>query len=159
MLPCMTKRREGAMGNTRNIDELQQVLDAWTAGDPGPTADLLADQVVFENGPVPGPERWSVTVGRDAFFELLLTDAAYFNGTLQHLDQRCVYADDRVAVVTSRDSAVLPNGDAYETRPLMVARFDDAGKVDRLWVLELDVELIEGHFSRNPLPAPVGSRP
>jgi ketosteroid isomerase-like protein len=147
----MTNHRAGAIGNTRNVDELQHVLDAWVDGDAGPVAELLAAEVVFENGPLPGRQRWARTVGRDAFFERMRAYAAIFGGTLRQVDQRCVYADDRVAVVTSRDVATLPDGDPYETCPLMIGRFDEAGKIDRLWVLEVDVETIDDHFTRSSL--------
>lgn len=146
------------MGNTRNIDELQRVLDAWSAGDTGPTMELFADGVVFENGPAPGADRWPMTEGKDAFFERMMTFASYFGGTLRQEEQRCIYADDRIAVVTFRDRATLPNGDEYDTRPVMISRFDEAGRIDRLWVVEVDVEKIDSYFSDNPLiaaPQPV----
>jgi hypothetical protein len=86
------------MTNHSNFDRTQAALDATRAGDYGPSFDSLADDIIMENGPGAGP--WHRAEDKEDISLLLLEFAASFGDTF-HEDGNCIYADDRVASVSS----------------------------------------------------------
>jgi len=131
--------------NHDNLVTIQHGWDALAAGDPTAALATMADNIVMENGPLPLPERWIRCEGVDQVVARMSGFDAMFAGTLrQH--GTCIHADDRIALSIVRDEALL-NAEPYSTDVVAVMRLDRAGRVDRLWFIELDDETLVHHLS------------
>ena len=135
------------MSNHPNFDRAQAALDATRQGDPGPTFDLLAEDIEWENGPGAGP--WHRARGKDDLALMLMELSASLGGTF-HQDGRCIYADDRVAICLIHETGTAPGGDRFGNLAVYTVRFRSDGQVDRAWTVDLDAEHCEAFWQKNP---------
>ena len=101
----MTQPRNTTTCNHPNFDRAQAALDAARQGDYGPVFEVMADEIILENGPGAGP--WRVARGKEDMGLLLLEFSAALDNTF-HQDGHCVYADDRVMVNLIHESGTAP---------------------------------------------------
>ena len=135
------------MSNHPNFDRAQAALDATRQGDPGPTFDLLAEDIEWENGP--GAGRWHRARGKDDLALMLMEFSASLGGTF-HQDGRCIYADDRVAICLIHETGTASSGDRFDNLAVYTVRFRSDGQVDRAWTVDLDAEHCEAFWQKNP---------
>lgn len=136
------------MTNHPNFDVVQQGWDDLAAGNLAAALDLLADDVVVDNGPGAGP--WRHLEGKEAFFTMAMQFIPFFQGSWAQ-EGRCVYADDSMAVALVHETGKAPSGDAFDNMAVYVYRFGADGKVNRLWTTDLAHEDLEGFWRRNPI--------
>lgn len=122
--------------------------DALAAGDLVKALDLLADDIVVDNGPGGGP--WRHVEGKEAFFAMAMQFMPFFQGTWQQ-EGRCIYADDSMAVALVRETGKAPSGDPFDNMAVYVYRINSDGKVNRLWTTDLAHEELEDFWRRNPI--------
>lgn len=87
--PYMRQLTSPATHNHPNFDRAQAASDAGRLGDYGPTFDMLADEIILENGPGAGP--WRVARGKEDMALGLIEFSAALGNTFRQ-DGRCVYA-------------------------------------------------------------------
>ena len=142
----MTQQTTPATHTHPNFVRVQAAFDAAGLGDYGPSSELLADEIIVENGPGAGP--WHIARGKEDLVLMLIEFSAALDNTFQ-LDARCVYADDRLAISLSHETGKHPDGDEYDNQAVYVYRFRPDGKVDRYWTVDLDTEHCEEFWRRN----------
>ena len=136
------------MSQHPNFVAVQGSWDALAAGDVMGAFDLLADDVVIDNGPGAGP--WRHIEGKEAFFTMAMQFVPWFQGTWAQTGQ-CVYADDNTGIAVVGETGKAPSGDAFDNVAVYVYRFDEQGKVNRLWTTDLAHEALEDFWRRNPI--------
>jgi ketosteroid isomerase-like protein len=135
------------MSSHPNFDRIQAILDAVRQGDYAPTFDLYADDIVYENGPGAGP--WHHARGKDDLALMLAEFAGSLDGTF-HQDGRCIYADDRTAICLIHETGTAPSGDRFDNLAVYTIRLRPDGQADRVWTVDLDAELCEVFWQKNP---------
>jgi ketosteroid isomerase-like protein len=131
-----------------NFVATQGSWDALTRGDLMVALDLLADDVVVDNGPGAGP--WRHIEGKEAFFTMSMQFLPFFQGTWAQ-EGRCVYANDDMSIAVVRETGKGPSGDDFDNVAVYVYRFNEDGKVNRLWTTDLAHEALEEFWVRNPI--------
>jgi hypothetical protein len=134
------------MAQHANFERMQKSWDAMAAGDPGPAFDDLTDDVIVENGPGAGP--WRHADGKEAFGEVMMSFFGAFGGNFGQ-QGRVLYADDAFAITLVQETGTHPDGDVFDNRAIYVVRFDTAGKIDRLWTVDLDTEHCDDFWQRH----------
>jgi hypothetical protein len=137
-----------AVSQHRNLVAIQDSWDALAAGDAMGAFDVLVDDVVVDNGPGAGP--WRHIEGKEAFFTMAMQFLPWFQGTWKQ-QGRCIYADDTMAIALVGETGKAPSGDAFDNVAVYVYRFDEHGKVNRLWTTDLAHEALEDFWRRNPI--------
>jgi ketosteroid isomerase-like protein len=123
--------------------------DALAAGDLVGALELLADEVVIDNGPGAGP--WRHIEGKDAFIAMAMEFIPLFGDTW-HQEGRCVYADDSMSIALVHETGTAPSGDGFDNMAVYVYRFGTHGMAERLWTTDLAHEALEEFWRRNPVP-------
>jgi ketosteroid isomerase-like protein len=141
---------------TRNdpqqVARVQHVWNAIEAGDFAAAIDSNADNVIFENGPGAGP--WRRTDGKDAFVEMSMKFIPIFGDSWKQFGT-CVFANEQFAVTLVGEMGThAESGDVFDNRAVYVTRFDEDGKTDRVWTVDLDSEDMETFWQRNPVTEP-----
>jgi ketosteroid isomerase-like protein len=131
-----------------NFVTTQKSWDALTSGDLMTALDLLADDLVVDNGPGAGP--WRHIEGKEAFFAMAMQFVPFFQGTWAQ-EGRCIYADDHMSIALVRETGKAPSGDDFDNLAVYVYRFNEDGKVNRLWTTDIAHEALEAFWSRNPI--------
>jgi ketosteroid isomerase-like protein len=134
-----------------NVARIQQGWDGIAEGNLVTALEMVADDVVVENGPGAGPDRWRYLNDKVAYFTMGMEFGQFFGGTFQQKGT-CVYADDKQAVSIVRETGTLANGDTFDNDAVYVFRFNDSGLIDRIWTVDLDDEHVRGFWKRNPAP-------
>jgi ketosteroid isomerase-like protein len=140
----------GEVSQHPNFTAIQSSWDALAAGDLVGALDLLADDVVVDNGPGAGP--WRHLEGKEAFFTMAMQFVPWFQGTWAQ-EGRCVYADDDMSIAVVGERGRAPSGDVFDNVAVYVYRFNENGKVNRLWTTDLAHEVLEDFWRRNPIEA------
>jgi hypothetical protein len=135
-----------------DIPEAQRPWDALAAGDPGPIFDALAVDVIVDNGPGAGPRRH--VEGRDALAHVLIGLASQFQDDWTQTGT-VIFADDEKTVTLVGETGTALSGEQFRNLAVYVARYGTAGKVNRLWTVDLAHEELEQFWDRNPI-SPTG---
>src|SRR4051812_44122124 len=138
------------MSEHPNLVATQQSWDAMTNGDLMGALDLLADDLVVDNGPGAGP--WRHLDGKEAFFAMAMQFLPFFQGTWAQ-EGRCIYGDDTMSIALVRETGKAPSGDVFDNMAVYVYRFNEDGKVNHLWTTDLAHEALEEFWVRNPIEA------
>jgi ketosteroid isomerase-like protein len=144
--PCMTQLTNPAKHNHPNFVRAQAAFDAGRKGDYGPTFEMLAEEVIMENGPGAGP--WHIARGKEDMALMLLEFSAALGNTF-HQDGRCVYADDRMIINLIHETGRAPSGDEFDNLAVYVGHIRADGQIDRVWTVDLDTEHCEEFWRRN----------
>lgn len=122
-----------------NFARIEAGWAAIARGDVVGAFDLLADEIVVDNGPGAGP--WRHLEGKEEFFTMAMQFIPFFQGTWKQ-DARCIYADDTTGVALVHETGTAPSGDVFDNLAVYVYRFNADGKVDRLWTTDLAHEAL-----------------
>lgn len=114
----MTQLTNPATHNHPNFVRAQAASDASRLGDYGPTFDMLAEEIILENGPGAGP--WHIARGKEDMALGLIEFSAALGNTFRQ-DGRCVYADDRVIINLIHETGTAPGGDEFDNLAVYVA--------------------------------------
>jgi hypothetical protein len=144
--PGMRQVTNPATRNHPNFVRAEAAFDASRQGDYGPTFEMLADEVIMENGPGAGP--WHVARGKEDLALMLLEFSAALGNTF-HQDGRCAYADDRMIINLIHETGRAPGGDEFDNLAVYVSRVRADGQIDRVWTVDLDTEHCEEYWRRN----------
>jgi hypothetical protein len=66
-------------------------------------------------------------------------------------DGRCIYADDHMSIALVQEKGKAPSGDDFDNVAVYVYRFNEDGKVHRLWTTDLAHEALEEFWTNNPI--------
>jgi len=131
-----------------NFIATQRMWDAIAADDFSTPFDVIADDIVVDNGPGAGP--WRHLEGKEAFFTMAMQFVPYFQGTWKQ-EGRCIYADDAMSIALVHETGKAPSGDLFDNMAVYVSRFNGEGKVSRLWTTDLAHEELEEFWRRNTI--------
>jgi hypothetical protein len=142
----MTQLTNPATHDHPNFVRAQAASAATRLGDYGPTFDMLAEEIILENGPGAGP--WHIAHGKEDMALMLMEFSAALGDTFRQ-DGRCVYADDRVIINLIHETGTAPDGDEFDNLAVYVGRLRPDGQIDRMWTVDLDTEHCEEFWRRN----------
>ena len=134
-----------------NQERVQEGWDRTAEGDVSLAFEMLADDVVVENGPGAGP--WRLVERKEGLAAMYLGFITHFSAFRQ--DGRCIYADDDKAVSLVHETGVGVGGAVFDNRAIYVMRFREDGKIDRVWTVDLDTEAMLRFWAPRGDPADV----
>jgi ketosteroid isomerase-like protein len=134
--------------NDARLQAMQAAWDALATGDPTAAFDVLAEDVVVDNGPGAGP--WRHVEGREALADVLIKLAGQFNDDWKQVGQ-VVYADDELVITLVKETGTAPSGDVFDNLAVYVSRMGPDGRTNRLWTVDLAHEALEEFWERNPV--------
>ncbi len=129
-----------------NFAKTQATWDQINDGDYTHALDDIRDDVVLDNGP--GAGKWRHIEGKDAYVNMMMEFIPLFGDTWNQRGT-CVYADDRTSVSLVEETGKVVSGDSFENMAIWISRFDQDGKIDRQWTVDLDHEALESFWERN----------
>jgi hypothetical protein len=130
-----------------HVARTQTVWDALLAGDFATVLDSNADAVIYENGPGAGP--WRRVEGKDSFVDMAMNFIPIFGETWKQVGT-CIFANNQFAITLVAETGIHAlSGDTFDNRAVYVTRFDNEGKTDRVWTVDLDSEDMERFWERN----------
>lgn len=136
------------INDPQHVERTQTVWNALQAGDFATALDSNSDDVIFENGPGAGP--WRRTEGKEAFVDMSLKFIPIFGETWDQVGT-CIFANEQFAVTLVAETGThAESGDTFDNRAIYVSRFEEDGKADRVWTVDLDSEDMEQFWRRNP---------
>lgn len=131
------------MSEHPNVARVRDAYAAFAKADlDGALADL-ADDAVFHftgEGPNSGDHK-----GRDAIATALVNIYQLTGGT-QKLDIHNIYADDKHAVVSLRETATRTDGATLDIEEAHVLAIGDDGKITDFWDLPTDPDVHDRFF-------------
>jgi ketosteroid isomerase-like protein len=136
MMAPTTANEEGTTMDTTNQDRIEHGWARIAEGDLSVAFDMLADDVIFENGPGAGP--WRLVEGKDALIAMFFGFAAHVREF--HQEGHCIYADEEKAISLVHETGLGAGDAVFDNRAVYVMRFRIDGKVDRVWTVDLDTE-------------------
>src|ERR1700751_4984882 len=131
----MTQLTNPATHDPPNFVRAQAASAASRLGDYAPTFDMLAEEIILENGPGAGP--WHIARGKEDMALMLMEFSAALGDTFRQ-DGRCAYADDRMIINLIHETGTAPDGDEFDNLAVYVGRLRPDGQIDRMWTVDLD---------------------